>query len=95
MLTVPGLETLQARKRELLLESDVNRQILQLEAKQIRLVVQNWKQSYSWVPAAWTWAVPIAGFLMPQRFKKAKSLIATASMVWMFVRKLWQREAKQ
>ena len=95
MATVPGIETLQARKRELLLESDINRQVLQLEADQIRFDVKRWKQSYGWVPSAWKWAALMAGFLMARRFKRARSLGAKGSMVWMFIRKLWQAWGKR
>ena len=93
MDTVPGLRELQARRRELLLESELNRQVLRLELEQISIRVGEIKQRFGWAQSAWTWAAPIAGILLARKFKKtghvfAKGtfLITAIQMGW----KIWQ-----
>ena len=90
MDTVPGLRELQARKRELLLESELNRQILRLELNQICLRADRFKRGFDWAQNAWTWAAPIAGFLVARKFKTAGSAFAKGSFLITAVQTGWK-----
>ncbi|HTD67279.1 MAG TPA: hypothetical protein VK846_12190 [Candidatus Limnocylindria bacterium] len=55
-----GLSDLRRRKKELLLESDINRQILQLECCQLRLKATEWRQGLLKARTLYTWLTPAA-----------------------------------
>jgi hypothetical protein len=55
------LEQLRQRKKELLLESDINRQILQIEFCQLKLKASEWKRGLLKARTAYHWVAPIAG----------------------------------
>jgi hypothetical protein len=55
------LEQLRQRKRELLLESDINRQILRVEYCQLKLKAFDWKRGLLKARTAYTWVAPLAG----------------------------------
>jgi len=55
------LAQLAQRKRELLLESDINRQILRVEACQLQLKAVEWKRGLLKAQTAYKWIAPIAG----------------------------------
>lgn len=93
MDTVPGLRELEARKRDLLLESDLNRQVLRLEVDQLCLRVGEIQRGFGWARNLWAWGAPLAGFLMARRFKKTGNAFAKGSFLVSAVRtgwKLWQ-----
>ena len=93
MDTVPGLRELEARRRELLLESELNRQVLRLELEQISIRVGEIKQRFGWAQNAWTWAAPIAGILLARKFKKTGHAFAGGSFLITAVQtgwKIWQ-----
>ena len=90
MDTVPGLRELQARKRELLLESDLNRQVIRLEVDQISIRVGQLQRGLSWVQGAWTWAAPIAGFLLARKFKKTGRSFANGSFLITAIQTGWK-----
>lgn len=81
MDTVPGLRELEARKRDLLVESDLNRQVLRLEFDQISLRVGEIKRGFGWARNVWAWGAPIAGFLLARKFKKTGNAFAKGSMM--------------
>lgn len=56
-----GLAELRQRKKELLLESDINRQILRVEACQVKLKAIEWKRNLLKVRTAYKWVAPAAG----------------------------------
>ena len=60
MPKVSDLDALQERKRELLLESDINRQILRLEVTQLNLKVAQWRRNLLRVQNAYAWIAPLA-----------------------------------
>lgn len=90
MDTVPGLRKLEARKRELLLESDLNRQVLRLEVDQLCLRAAEIRRGFGWARAIWTWSGPLAGLLMARRFKKTGGMVAKGSMVMSAVQAGWR-----
>lgn len=55
------LEELRRRKEELLIESDINRQILRVEFCQLKLKADDWKQSVSKGLKWYKWLAPAAG----------------------------------
>ena len=56
-----GLAALRQRKKELLLESDINRQILRVEVCQLQIKATEWRQNLLKVRNAYKWIAPLAG----------------------------------
>jgi hypothetical protein len=56
-----GLAELRARKKELLLESDINRQIIRVEVCQLQLKADEWKCKALKMRTALQWIGPVAG----------------------------------
>lgn len=56
-----GIDELRQRKKELLLESDINRQILNLEVCQLRLKATEWQHNLVKARTAYKWLAPMAG----------------------------------
>jgi len=88
--TVPGLKELQLRKRALLLESEMNRQVLQVECGRIRYGLGRLRRGYGWAQHAWAWAVPAAGLLLARKFKGRAGVFANSSLIWGALRSAWQ-----
>jgi hypothetical protein len=55
------LNELGERKKELLLESDINRQILALEASQMKLKAVEWRKNLTRAGTVYKWVAPVAG----------------------------------
>lgn len=70
MLALPGLKGIRARKRDLLIESELNRQIIRLEIEQVRFRAEQLKQNCGWLRSVWKWVPPLAGFFMAARRRK-------------------------
>lgn len=79
MDTVPGLSELQRRKRDLLIESDLNRQILRLEVDRLCIRAGEIQRRFGWARNVWAWGAPLAGFLFARKFKKAGGAFAKGS----------------
>ncbi len=58
------LDELRARKVELLLESEINRQIMALECSQLRLKAVEWRRGLTKAGSLYKWVSPIAGIAM-------------------------------
>lgn len=56
-----GLTELRQRKKELLLESDINRQIIRVEVCQLQLKADEWKRSLLKARNILQWVGPVAG----------------------------------
>jgi len=56
-----GLAELRQRKKELLLESDINRQIIRVEICQLQIKADEWKRSLLKMRNVLQWVGPIAG----------------------------------
>ena len=90
MDTVPGLKQIQTRKRELLLASELNRQVLRVEAGQLLFRVEQFKRGYGWAHRVWKWAAPLAGFLLARRFKRGAGVFAKGSLLVTALGTLWK-----
>jgi hypothetical protein len=88
--TIPGLTESNARKRALVIESELNRQVLRVELGRIRLQTERIKHGYGWAHGGWKWAVPIVGFLLAKKFKQAPGLFAKSSLVMSALGGLWK-----
>lgn len=81
MDTVPGLKALESRKRDLLVESDLNRQVLRLEVDQLCLRAAEIRRGWGWARSIWVWSGPLVGLLMARRFKKTGGIVAKGSVL--------------
>ena len=91
MDTVPGLARLEARKRELLLESDLNRQVLRVEVRMLSFRAGQLKRGYGVAQNSWKWAVPVAGFLLARKFTGKKvGMFAKGSMIISSLQAAWK-----
>jgi len=88
------LNQVQARKRELLLESELNRQVLRVEGSKLLFRAEQFKRGYGWAASAWKWAGPLAGFLLARKFKKTAGAFAKGSLLLAVLRAFW-RAAEQ
>jgi hypothetical protein len=88
--TVPGLGELQVRRRELLLESELNRQVLRLEVDQLSIRVGQIQRRFGWAQSAWKWAAPVAGVLLARNFKKTGHAFAKGSFLITAVQTGWK-----
>lgn len=55
------LDLLRSRREELLLESEINRQIVGLEVSQLKLKAVEWRKGLSRVGTVYKWVAPLAG----------------------------------
>jgi hypothetical protein len=88
--TIPGLTESNARKRALVIESELNRQILRVEFGRIHVHTERLKHGYGWAQGAWKWAVPVAGFLLARKFKHAPGVFTKSSFVMTALGALWK-----
>jgi len=79
-----------ARKRELLLESELNRQVLRLEVNAISVRARQLQSGFSWARAAWQWAAPVAGFLLARKQGKAARVLSKGSFLLSALRTGWK-----
>ena len=57
----PGLTELRQRKKELLFESDINRQIVRVEFCQLSLKAAEWRRGLLKARSVYKWLAPLAG----------------------------------
>jgi hypothetical protein len=88
--TIPGLKELQARKRDLLQESELNREILRVELGQVRYRAEQVQHGYGWAQNIWNWGAPVAAFLLARKFKKSTGAFAKGSMLITALRTGWK-----
>jgi hypothetical protein len=86
---VRGERQLKARKRDLLLESELNRQVLRVETGKIAFHFDRVKRGYSWAHDAWKWALPLVGFLFARKLKRSAGAFAKGSFLMGILRTLW------
>jgi hypothetical protein len=55
------LEKLRQRKKELLLESDINRQIVRVEVAQVQIKAAEWRHRLLKARTVYNWMAPMAG----------------------------------
>ena len=90
MDTVPGLKAIQARKHELLLESELNRQVLRVECGKLAFKAGRFQRGYGWAQRAWTWGAPLTGFLLARKQGKATGVFAKGSLLFTALRAGWK-----
>ena len=90
MDTVPGLKQLRERKRELLLESRLNRQALRVELESLRFQADQARQRYIRASAAWAWLAPLAGLFLARKFRNPSGVVAKGSFVIGALGALWK-----
>jgi len=83
------MNDLQARKKELLLESELNRQLLRLEADHLRVRVQQYQRASDWIETGWKWAAPVAGFLFARQISAKAAWLSKGSALFTLARRLW------
>lgn len=71
------MDPLQKRKQELLLESNLNRQILRLELEQLQMQLDRFRQQ--WRRNIWVWVAPLAGFLFARKLSRPAGFLAKSS----------------
>jgi hypothetical protein len=84
------LKAIQARKHELLLESELNRQVLRVECGKLAFKAGQFRRGYGWAQSAWTWAAPLAGFLLARKRGKATRVFAKGSLLFTALRAGWK-----
>jgi hypothetical protein len=84
------LKQLQARKRELLLESELNRQVWRVELGRLHFRAEQFQRGYNWVHSAWAWTAPVAGFLLARKFTKTAGVFAKGSLLMSALRTAWK-----
>jgi len=82
------MKSLQDRKHDLILESELNRHALRLELQQMYLRVEQTR--LSWQQNIWKWAAPVAGFFLARKLKKTSGLVAKGSVLLMALGKFWE-----
>jgi hypothetical protein len=84
------LKAIQARKYQLLLESELNRQVLRVECANIGIETGRFRRGYEWAQRAWTWVVPLAGFLLARKERKAAGIFTKGSLLFTALRAGWK-----
>ena len=67
------LAELRQRKKELLLESEINRQILRIETAQLRFAVTEQRRKLTTFGTAYRWIAPLAGVFFAVRGMRKKA----------------------
>ena len=82
------MKALQDRKHDLLLESEINRQVMRLEFQQIQVRLGRVREN--WLHSAWMWAAPVAGFFLARKFTKTTGFFAKGSILAVILRRVWE-----
>jgi hypothetical protein len=87
------LDELRARKRELLVESELNRQALAVDVDHLRMRCAEYQRVHGALLEGWRMAAPVAGLLFARKagsgwFAKASALGALGWKLW----KTWRGE---
>ena len=84
------MTALQARKKELVVASGINRQVLRLEVDYLRVRFDQCRRSLGWAQASWKWAPTLAGFLLARKMSKRAGFLSKASTLLPFLGGLWK-----
>lgn len=87
MPEVSGLKAIHARKQALLMESELNRQVLNLECQRITLRWDRFRQD--WATAPWKIGLALLGLVVALRVKPAKKFLGSSFGLF-FLRRLWE-----
>ena len=93
MDTVPGLRSIEQRKRDLVLESELNRQVLRLQAGELSCHLDRFRGGLTSARSLWKMVAVAGGVMAASRvtksagiFGKATSIVGIAGVAW----KAWQ-----
>jgi hypothetical protein len=84
------LKPLQARKRELLLESDLNRQVLRVEVSRLSFRARQFQSGFGWARSVWPWAASLGGLLLARKLKHGTTPLAKGAMWLSTLRTAWK-----
>jgi hypothetical protein len=82
------MKSLEARKHDLLTESEINRHVLRLELQQMHMHIEQTR--FHWQQNIWKWAAPIAGFFLARKLKKTSGFVAKGSAILVALGKVWE-----
>ncbi len=89
------MNDLAVRKKILLQESDINRQVLKLECDAIRYRMSHLHDQYERVHLGWKLALPVLGLFLAFRMRKAGGLLRSLSLLTLpRLFELWQRSRR-
>ena len=87
---IPGLKALQSRKRDLLLESDLNRQALRLEITRLRLRGESLSNSFARSQGWMKWLAPVVGLFVARKFARTPGVLSKGSMLVSLAGAAWK-----
>ena len=90
MDTVPGLKALQQRKRDLLLESELNRQVLRLQATELSSHLDRFRGGLTSMRSLWKLAAVAGGVMAASRMTKAAGILGKATSIMGFAGVAWK-----
>ena len=90
MDTVPGLKTLQQRKRDLLLESELNRQVLRLQATELSAHLHRFGGGLTSLRSVWKLVAVAGGVMAASRVNKAAGILGKATSILGFAGVAWK-----
>lgn len=82
------MKSLEERRRDLLTESELNRQVLRLEFQQLQARLGRAREA--WLHHAWTWAAPLAGFFIARKLTKTSGFVAKGSLAAVLLSRVWE-----
>ena len=84
------MKSLSARKEELLMACDIQRQMLRLEWSVIQVHVHRIQGACQRIPRAWKWLTPVVGFLLARRSRRGSRSAGWATAKWVILYQLWE-----
>lgn len=81
MDTVPGLRSIQQRKRDLVLESELNRQVLRLQAGELNCHLDRFRGGLTSMRSIWKLAAVAGGVMAASRVTKSAGILGKASSI--------------
>lgn len=81
MDTVPGLRSIDQRKRDLVLESELNRQVLRLQAGELNCHLDRFRGRLTSMRSIWKLAAVAGGVMAASRVTKSAAILGKASSI--------------
>jgi len=79
--TVPGLRSIEQRKRDLLLESELNRQVLRLQAGELNCHLDRFRGGLTSARSLWKMVAVVGGVIAAGRVTKSAGILGIASSI--------------
>lgn len=90
MAAFEGLKLLADRKRQLLLESQIHRQVTTLELEMLKIRLDRARGGLLALPRLWKVALPVAGFILASRLKRGAWFFTKGTVKLMALFKAWR-----